>query len=350
MKAKSESEAKQELKQWKVVFPEAEPAYKSSGRTTFVALAAMLVGAPFAGIGSLLVGAIVALVAALVISLIVGMGVTLINFIPGVQLKVPDDISPIVVIISTAVSVLTGVATCGALMGKCTAALGRVGRNRSESAVESIAFVATTLLVFYAVWRPNMQTNPMMPEILRGWFGLVVGVLLAAIGGRAAMLSGAESVMRSYFCEKCNLFIEPKEWRVTRASAFAIRDVLSAPRDCDLELTRSDSDKAGNIRLCACPKCGHGYIDVAIHFEATWGDGGPQESISSNWLTASKAIESHEARALADALSDAKECNVEATDGRIPCGYCGAMVLPSTASNTNGLCMPCHKRGVRPPN
>lgn len=34
---------------------------------------------------------------------------------------------------------------------------------------------------------------------------------------------------------------------------------------------------------------------------------------------------------------------------RIPCTKCGAMILPTTASATGGLCMPCRNAELRPP-
>ncbi|MCL4176163.1 MAG: hypothetical protein KJ072_00225 [Verrucomicrobia bacterium] len=394
MDVSNASTAQEELRHWQEEYPVAELAYRPSGRTTASAVAVMVFGVPFAGLASLAVGIAAGLLAALVTGLFGGVIMWFSRRVPGLRSIAESHISPSVIFIGGAVSVVVGAVACGWAMGTLIAALGRVGRNRSAYTVGAIAAISTFLFLFFGLWEGNMRYNPDFPELLRGWLGSLVGVIYAGIGAAIAAKTGSSSVLEFYFCEDCDLFMTPHKWCITRGSIPVVRMALSCSGDFDREKVQIEKHGPGRIRLTRCTQCSRGYIDLHIHFSASWKEGEAKPSITSEWLTGSRHLDALEAERWAQVLAQAKEGSVareaekesrtnqelhelagstkdelkaEYVDAcedrrrlisrhfrdkgwgspvdRIPCTKCGAMVLPETARATGGLCMPCHKNG-----
>lgn len=414
MDVKNAPRAQEELERCRQELPEAVLAYKPSGKTTGAAVAAMVLGAPFAAAASLVAAIGAALLTALVLTLFRGPIMWLVRGLPGLRSVAESHIGPFLFFVVATATVIAGAMACGWAMGKLIAALGRKGKNTNADTVAAIAAIGTFLLLFFGLWLGNVEYNPQMPELLRGWLGIVVGLVYSGIGAGMAATTGAASVAEVYLCENCDLFMTPHTWRVTRQSTAAIRNALACSEHCDPGQVRIGQDNPGEVRLITCEGCQCGYVDLHVDFFASWKEG----ELRDEWLTASKRLNARESQQWSHILTQAKEDSsaeqaeqqtpsqqepsqgkenssaeqaeqerrlkqsLAELDGRaeddlkeeyasadpdrrqlisrhfsdkgwgspvvrVPCTNCGAMVLPTTADATGGLCRPCHKGGEK---
>ncbi len=294
----------------------------------------MVLGAPFAGIASLVFGAISGVLAGFILGIFSNLLMWFAEIIPGLRSIAESHISPIMdFLVAAAIVIISGVAI-GSGMGLIISALGRLRKNRSENTAAMVSSFATFIVIFFGLWVGNLKYNPQVPDVLQGWLGIVVGIMYAGLGGRVAAKTARENVAKNYFCETCNRFMEAQECSVTRESLTRIRNVLNENQCFVPERVQVGKVDSGSFRLSKCPNCRCGYIDLRVKFSATWKDNG---SLSDEWLTASKRIESDACEEWEHDISKAKENSLVEDDERIESDACEEREHADSKAKENSL-------------
>jgi hypothetical protein len=199
----------------------------------------------------------------------------------------------------------------GFVPGWCIRQFGQWGKNRNIAAPVLLAILASIVPVIALVvcylhidsarldklltdrqFRPFVDSPFVWCWLWRPFFlvSSFVG-LLGAMG--AAAVVAADGVMAAKFCENCQSFMGTRSKTVNFGCLRAFLRALQKGRiDVVESLLQGHSGWEGEVRLCSCPSCSRGYLEVIakhkVHVPGV-GYALAHERIAS-WLTVSREL------------------------------------------------------------
>jgi hypothetical protein len=281
--------------------PKVESAYQPSGALPTTALLLMVLGS--------VVGCAVGAIAGAVIA---GVGLALSAALcPGLLHQLGAHFAFILSFAIALGALLLAFLAAGFVPGWCIRQFGQWGKNRNIAAPVLLAILASmvpviALLVCYLhidsarldkfltdrQFRPFVDSPFVWLWLSRPFFlvSSFVGLLTAAA---TAGVVAAHGVMAAKFCENCQSFMGTRSKTVNFGCLRAFLRALQKGRiDVMESLLQGHSGWEGEVRLCSCPSCSRGYIEVtAKHKVYVPGVGytPARESIVS-WLTVSREL------------------------------------------------------------
>ncbi len=281
----------------KTAYPVCNPAFVPDGKTSGPAIVAMILGAPVAWIGA----AVCAVLAGGLAGLILGVFGKMILWFPSKIGFLRDftvhTLDPLLMFLVKAAVIGVGGYVTAVIVAKIVSAFGRLGKNRSVEAAQAVSVIATAIVLGYT-WYANMKYNPLFPELLRGGWGIAVG-LLYAIGFAATGAEGAENAVKTKpFCQKCKQFTFVPRTIAVPASLMAttraaVQSGLLQPLP---PLQPNPKDGLGTLSWHECYGCGEGYLDLTVELTAKCGSEQSAVTLQDKWLTASAHLDGDEAK------------------------------------------------------
>lgn len=242
-------------------YPVVTPAFVPDGKTSAIAVVAMIFGSPVAWGAA----AVCALLAGGLAGFLIGVAGKTILWFPSkigfLRDFTNDYLDPLLMFLIKATVVFVGGYVTAVIVPKIVSAFGRLGKNRSVEAAEMVSVIATALMLGFT-WYANMKLHPMFPKLLQGGWGIAVGILYAI--GFAGMCAeyAAEAVKTKPFCLKCQQFtFVPRTVGVPTSLMASTRDAVQsgllqpiAPIETNLK------EAMGTLSWHECLGCGEGYL------------------------------------------------------------------------------------------
>jgi hypothetical protein len=281
-------QARSILAQVQKALPEAESAYKPSGRLPGAAVAFLL-----AGMGVGVVAAAVVRVALTVL------GVLAVAFLGAV---VANMSSQLFVMISAIVLVVGALAyfgfvyfAAGASAAWLVRLFGRLGKSRSPGVESLVSACSAGLAILLLWWASSVFIDESSePNGLGADTQHVIATIEAMIGGFISVVSAAvvsaHLVRSAKFCEGCEAYM-----RRRTAKALPLADLYPATnflKAGDLDGFRSAVAEApagggGRVDVFTCPCCRGGFVELTARCEFYWVEGNNKKNLKKEWRTAS---------------------------------------------------------------
>jgi hypothetical protein len=271
----------------KEAFPAVPSAYRPSGSAPLSGLLFMAAGALLTVPVGLLAGGLLAAFAALLL---------LISF---QQARGKARLAPLLGVVALALVV----PVAGTLSAFCTTFFCKPAKVRS-SFIAMLFAVTACLLTVSTTWS-------LFEAYGRGYFNGrfqakpgeldTVYVVVAAVGAVLAAVVSAylafATVYAEKFCEDCNRYLEVYPLPSLRLGGTLV--LTRALADGNLRAAAGVLDGLGGTegkpQLFLCPECGRGYLEVSVHYKATWTGGDEKKEKEEEWRAVSLPLDTAEA-------------------------------------------------------
>lgn len=298
-------EAELELKRWHTLLPTIKSAYQPSGKTTFLSLKSMSIGA--------LMGLLWGIVPGLAISILVLIIGILVRFL---YLFSDQGKIPLIGLL------MWGLALIGFLLylimfsavGLTCASqvISRLDKNRNTLIASLFAIASTLGTTFIIVfgfhsipWTGNLRA--VSDVIFNGGDGGWLAVYIAGsfIAVLASVLNTVFAVKERKYCEICNCLMTQNTLRALKYESLIACINSKSPADLVNTIYHFQGDSEGNdgvLNQYICSKCGSSYLEVETHFHASWtvgnGEKISENTKSESWIIASYKLSSNDTKKL----------------------------------------------------